>query len=476
VTAHGDQPDHATTEGPVPDGAGVVWFRRDLRVRDQPTFLAAAEGARSGLALFVLDPALLEPAGANRRTVLYRCLRVLDESLGGRLLVVRGDPADVVPRVAAAVDAAAVHVAADFAPYGRVRDESVEKALAEHGRRLVRTGSPYAVAPGRVTKPDGTPYRVFSPFRRAWERHGWRGPADTDAGTVAWMDPADKHGGPRRARIPDDDDVTAELPPAGEAVARERWQEFLDDGVSGYKRTRDRPDRPGTSRMSVHLKYGAIHPRTLLADLVGRSGEGADSVRSELAWREFYADVLWDRPDSARQNFDRRFDALTWDSGPAADAHFAAWADGRTGFPIVDAGMRQLRELAWVHNRVRMIVASFLVKDLHLPWQRGARHFMQFLADGDLASNQHGWQWVAGTGTDAAPFFRVFNPVVQGEKFDPHGDYVRRFVPELRDVAGSAVHRPWELPGGPPNGYPRPIVDHGEERRAALAAYERIRG
>ncbi len=461
---------------PAPAGTAVVWFRRDLRVHDQPTFLVAAGSAARGLALFVLDPALLRPAGAARRTVLYRCLRALDGSLGGRLLVVRGDPADVVPQVAAAVDASEVHAAADFGPYGRSRDEAVEKALAEHGRTLRRTGSPYAVAPGRVTKPDGTPYRVFGPFRRAWEQHGWRGPADTDAGTVAWLDPDDTDGRPHRVPVPDDDRVDAELPPTGEDAALTRWQEFLADGVTGYKRTRDRPDKPGTSRLSVHLKYGTLHPRTLLADLAGRSGDGAESVRSELAWREFYADVLWHRPDSARTHFDRRFDALPVDAGPAADAHFTAWAEGRTGFPIVDAGMRQLREMAWVHNRVRMIVASFLVKDLHLPWQRGARHFMRHLADGDLASNQHGWQWVAGTGTDAAPFFRVFNPVVQGEKFDPHGDYVRRFVPELRDVRGGAAHRPWELPGGPPNGYPRPIVDHAEERRAALSRYEQVRG
>ena len=466
----------SAVDDPAPDGTAVVWFRRDLRVHDQPTFLAAAGGAARALALFVLDPALLDPSGPARRTVLYRCLRELDEKLGGRLLVVRGDPADVVPRVAAAVDARQVHAAADFGPYGRTRDEAVEKALAEHGRELVRSGSPYAVAPGRVTKPDGTPYKVFTPFHRAWQQHGWRRPADTDARTVDWLDPDDKHGGPRRTRIPDDDRVEAELPPAGEEVALARWQEFLDDGATAYKRTRDRPDRPGTSRMSVHLKYGTVHPRTLLADLAGRSGDGVETLRSELAWREFYADVLWHRPDSARENFDRKFDALPWDSGPAADEHFAAWAEGRTGFPIVDAGMRQLREMAWVHNRVRMIVASFLVKDLHLHWTRGARHFMRYLADGDLASNNHGWQWVAGTGTDAAPFFRVFNPVVQGEKFDPQGDYVRRFVPELRDVPGKAVHRPWELPGGPPNGYPRPIVDHAEERRAALDRYEQVRG
>src|SRR3954469_5716787 len=213
----------SAVDDPAPDGTAVIWFRRDLRVHDQPTFLAAAGGAAHALALFVLDPALLDPSGAARRTVLYRCLRALDESLGGRLLVVRGDPADVVPRIGAAVDARQVHVAADFGPYGRARDEAVEKALTEHGRELVRTGSPYAVAPGRVTKPDGTPYRGFTPPRRPGQQRGWRGPADTDAGTVDWLDPADKQGGPRRVRIPDDDRVEAELPDAGEEAARQLW-------------------------------------------------------------------------------------------------------------------------------------------------------------------------------------------------------------------------------------------------------------
>jgi len=196
MSADGPAPADRASDDGGPDDTAVVWFRRDLRVQDQAMFLTAAEGARGSLGLFVLDPALLGPSGAPRRTVLYRCLRALDESLGGRLLVVRGDPADAVPRVAAAVDASQVHVAADFGPYGRTRDEAVEKALAGDGRALVRTGSPYAVAPGRVTKPDGTPYRVFTPFSRAWQQHGWRRPADTDAGTLAWIDPADKHGGP----------------------------------------------------------------------------------------------------------------------------------------------------------------------------------------------------------------------------------------------------------------------------------------
>lgn len=452
--------------------AAVVWFRRDLRVRDQPTFLAAAEAAPDALALFVLDPTLLEPGGAARRTFLFRALRSLDDVLGGRLLVVRGDPSEVVPRVAAAVDAATVHIAADFGPYGIRRDEAVEKALADDGRELSRVGSPYAVAPGRVRKADGTPFKVFTPFRRAWAEHGWRTPAETDATTLDWAAPPRLKGA---VTIPDDEAVDANLPGAGEDDAHRQWQAFLSGAVDDYGEDRNRPDKEGTSRLSVYLKYGLIHPRTVLADLARRRSESAEVYRTEIAWRDFYADILYQRPDSARTNYDRAFDALPVAEDAAARTAFDQWCEGRTGFPIVDAGMRQLREQAWVHNRVRMIVASFLVKDLHLPWWWGARHFMRLLVDGDLASNQHGWQWTAGSGTDASPYFRVFNPVTQGEKFDPNGDYVRRFVAELRGVPGRAVHQPWALPDGPPGGYPPPMVDHRAERVDALARYERVK-
>lgn len=453
----------------------VVWFRRDLRVADQPTFLAAADAADRALALFVLDPALLAPSGAARANFLFGCLRELDEALGGRLLVVKGDPADVVPRIATAVDAQTVHVAADYGPYGRERDEQVEKALAEDGVELVRTGSPYAVAPGRVEKGTGGPFKVFTPFSRAWTDHGWRAPAGTDASTCTWMDPADKDGGPRAVQIPDNRPVEAALPEAGESAARARWADFLDEGVADYGATRDLPAERGTSGMSPYLKYGCVHPRTLLADLAKQKGDSVKAYRTEIAWREFYADVLYRRPDSARENYDKAFDHLPLRTGKAADADFERWCDGRTGFPIVDAGMRQLRGEAWMHNRVRMIVASFLVKDLHLPWWRGARHFMALLVDGDLASNQHGWQWTAGSGTDASPYFRIFNPITQGERFDPDGDYVRRWVPELAEVGGKAVHQPWKLPGGIPEGYPEPMVDHKAERQDALARYDQVK-
>ncbi|WP_433034561.1 cryptochrome/photolyase family protein [Actinomycetospora sp. CA-053990] len=454
------------------DDTAIVWFRRDLRVHDQPIFDVAATRATRSLAVFVLDETLLGPSGKARRTFLYRSLRDLDESLGGRLLVVRGDPAEVIPKLAGAVKARSVHIAADFGPYGRERDEAVEKALGERDVELVRTGSPYAVAPGRVTKSDGEPYKVFTPFSRAWAEHGWRAPAETDASSVDWMDPGEKDGGPRAVKIPDDEAPEAELPTAGERAAREQWEAFVDEHLTDYDDLRNRPDRPATSRMSVYLKYGVVHPRTLLADL-GGGGKGPASYRNELCFRDFYAAVLWFWPRSARENFDPKFDRITLDSGKSADEKFRAWTDGRTGFPAIDAAMRQLRGEAWMHNRMRMAVASFLVKDLHLPWWWGARHFLDLLVDGDLASNQHGWQWAAGTGTDAAPYFRVFNPVTQGERFDPQGEYVRRWVPELADVEGKKVHQPWTL-AEPPSDYPAPIVDHKAERQEALARFNAL--
>ena len=226
---------------------------------------------------------------------------------------------------------------------------------------------------------------------------------------------------------------------------------------------------PGTSRLSPYLHLGVIHPRTLLADLSSRRGESARRYRLELGWREFYADVLWADPTSAWSDLN----ALGVDYDDPGE-EFDAWQEGRTGFPIVDAGMRQLNESGWMHNRVRMITASFLTKDLHVWWPHGARYFLDRLLDGDVASNNHGWQWVAGTGTDASPYFRIFNPVTQGLRFDPSGDYVRRWVPELTDLPGKQAHEPWKHGGAP--GYPDPIVDHADERAEALRRYDAARG
>ncbi len=446
-----------------------MWFRRDLRLLDNPALVAAAAAARTDgddrvVPLFVVDPVLWNAAGPVRRAYLRASLIALDESLDGHLLLRHGDPATIVPEVVAASDARSVHVAADFGPYGSARDARVTEAVGDIP--LVATGSPYAVAPGRVCKDDGTSYRVFTPFYRAWMRHGWRTPAEEVPGETPWWMPMDCHGYPAATDIGD-----LVLPPAGEEAAWARWEQFRDVRLSTYSQLRNRPDVDGTSALSHHLRFGELHPRSLLAEL----SEEDEVYRKELCWREFYADVLHQRPDSARVSLDARFDAaMTWTTGPTADELFEAWTLGRTGYPFVDAGMRQLRAEGWVHNRVRMVVASFLVKDLHLPWQRGAREFMHWLRDGDLASNAHGWQWTAGCGTDAAPFYRVFNPVLQGIKFDPDGDYVRRYVPELAHLAGSAAHEPWKAPDGYAHGYARPVVDHATEREVALAEYAEL--
>jgi deoxyribodipyrimidine photo-lyase len=450
------------------DTRTVMWFRRDLRLGDNPALLdaCASEGV---LPLFVLDPALWGPAGAPRRAYLAASLRALDASLRQRragLSVVRGNPVRQVVLAAQAVGAARVHVAADFGPYGRRRDADVGDALAEAGIELVRTGSPYAVAPGRVLNGSGSPYKVYTPFSRAWADHGWRAPVDPPT-DVHWLALDDTVEIPDPA-LPDG----IELPEAGERAARKRWQEYVANDLGDYETGRDRPDQDNTSRMSVHLKWGEIHPRTMLADLSGDTRKSIGTYRKELAWREFYADVLFRRPESAREYFRPEFARMQYDD---PDGVLDAWKRGRTGYPVVDAGMRQLRATGWMHNRVRMIVASFLVKDLHVEWRHGARHFMQWLVDGDLASNQHNWQWVAGCGTDAAPIFRIFNPTSQGKKFDPQGEYVKRWVPELRDLDAQHVHEPASAPGGLPDGYPAPIVDHGEERAEALARLEKIK-
>ena len=445
----------------------IVWFRRDLRLRDHPA-LAAAHADGPVLGLFVLDRVLWQGAGPARRAWLAASLRALDESMGGRLCVRTGRPADVVPRVAKEVEATAVHVTNDYSPYGRPRDRAVVESLPE-GVAGVATGSPYAVEPGTVRNGSGDPYRVFTPFAKAWRAHGWDEPRPAPRG-VEWVAcDSDEVG-----ELLDDalDDTPEGLPTAGEDAALRRLESFLERDVAEYARLRDNPGADRTSRLSPYLKYGVLHPRQVLARTADVHTEGARVFETELAWRDFYADVLHHHPDSAWADL-KPVPGLRYDEPEDA---IEAWKQGTTGFPMVDAGMRQLLHEGWMHNRVRMITASFLTKDLHVWWPVGARHFLDHLVDGDLASNNHGWQWVAGTGTDAAPYFRVFNPVTQGTKFDPDGDYVRRWVPELRHLDGKAAHEPWEHADGYAHDYPRRIIDHAEERREALDRYQRGRG
>ncbi len=442
--------------------AALLWFRRDLRLRDHPALAAASSNGEEVLACFVLDPRLEASSGQRRLRFLGDSLRHLRDDLDGRLLVTRGQPENQIPRIAAEIDASAVHISQDFSPFGRRRDEKVRAGL--ESVPLVQTGSPYLVSPGRVTKKDGSPYKVFTPFLSAWREVGWRKPARSGGDSARWLDPAQLP--IRQCRIPDRGPALDLA--AGEAAALKQWKLFLDNGLPGYHEDRHRPDLPGTSRMSAHLKFGTIHPRTMVADLNLR-GKGAQTYLRELAFRDFYADVLHHWPHSAWRNWNGDFDAIKTDTGASAKRRFEAWKAGETGFPIVDAGMRQLRETGFMHNRVRMVVASFLVKDLHLPWQWGAEWFLNQLTDGDMANNQHGWQWCAGSGTDAAPYFRVFNPTTQGEKFDPSGEYIRRWVAELRDADDPHLRK-----GTRPRGYPDPIVDHSAERTEALNRYHSL--
>ncbi len=444
----------------------LFWFRRDLRLTDNPALAdAASDGPVVGV--FVVDPDLWGPSGANRRSFLVGCLASLDAAMGERLVIRHGDPAVELVELARAAGADRVVAASDFGPYGRRRDEAVASALEADGRRLDLIDSPYAVPPGTVLTGSGTPYRVFTPFFRAWKGNGWAEPIDRV--DVEWMVPSGLDRGP----LPETSATAATMPTPGEEAAAHLADAFLVDGVQHYGERRDLPAVEGTSRLSAHLKWGTIHPRQLLARLGSSAGE--ETFRSELAWREFYADVLNDRPDSARAASRPEMATIEVDDGPEADERFAAWSEARTGYPIVDAGMRQLVTEGWMHNRVRMIVASFLCKDLHLDWTRGARFFMEHLVDGDLASNSHGWQWVAGTGTDASPYFRVFNPVTQSKKFDPKGEYIRRWLPEIALLPDRSIHAPWTEKHGPPAAYPEPMVDHGAEREEALRRYDRLK-
>ena len=450
----------------------VLWLRRDLRRRDLPALGAAADAAGDGdvHVLFVIDPVLWDGCGAARRGWLAASIRAAAASYDGRLTVRVGDPVTKVAAFAADVGAGSVHVSAETTPYGVRRDERVRARLAERDLDWVPTGSPYAVGPGRVQTKDGTPYRVFTPFSRAWREHGWAEPADAPRAVSLGGDQSDEHATKRLdAAI---SDCPVDLPTAGEDAALRRWRAFRDERLAAYADGRDRPDRPGTSQLSPYLKVGAIHPRTMLADLAGARSRAAEVFTNEIGWREFYADVLHSDPPSAWRDLRPELGSMAYDDEPAL---VRAWQEGRTGFPIVDAGMRQLAETGWMHNRVRMITASFLCKDLHAWWPAGARHFLAHLIDGDIASNNHGWQWVAGTGTDASPYFRVFNPVTQGRKFDPDGCYVRRWVPELAHIDGGRAHEPWTVAGAYDHGYPAPIVDHGDERAEALRRYEEAR-
>ena len=442
---------------------GVVWFRRDLRLDDNPAWSAATAHHQRVVALFVIEPALLDAAGDLRRNQLIAHLHALDgqlAALGGGLETRVGPARDAVPALLRESGAAALYFNDDVSPFARRRDRAT---TAEVDVPVHRFDGSLVHRPGTVLTGKGTLSQVFTPFYKRW----------VEVPLDPW--PAAGPGVPIQIdsqRLP----TAGSAPHQGGAEAAwsrlERWLERVDR----YAETRDVPAIAGTSELSADLKFGTISPRTVL-ETVGFSTPGRAAFVRQLAWRDWWGHTLSERPDLPDRALRAGYDNIAWRDD---DRGFDAWCRGRTGFPIVDAGMRQLLTTGWMHNRVRMITASFLVKDLLVDWRRGERFFRHHLVDADVAQNAGNWQWVAGTGPDAAPYFRVFNPTNQGKKFDPDGAYIRRWVPELADLQGAAIHEPTSV--GPlelaaagvvlGDTYPTPIVDHRAARERALAAYK----
>ena len=462
----------------------IWWVRRDLRLNDNAALTAALAHGPGVLPVFVLDPALLESewVGEKRLAFLYGGLRALDGALrewGSYLVIRRGDPAAVLAALLAETGAEAIYAEADHSPYAVQRDARVAAGLP---LRLLEGVTVHP--PGAVLKADGMPYTVFTPFSKTWKASGLPRRADLLPAPEQIATPTGVPGEP----LPAAPALPASVPFApGEAAALARLEAFTggeQPRVYAYREDRNRMDLTGTSGLSPYLRFGMISARQVAVRAVelmqaapDKAAAGnAETFLNELIWREFYVHILAHFPYVRHMSFRENLRAIPWENDPAT---FAAWQAGRTGYPVVDAAMRQLLATGWMHNRARMIVASFLTKDLLIDWRWGERHFMQHLVDGDPAANNGGWQWSAGTGTDAAPYFRIFNPVSQGQKFDPAGDYVRRWVPELVNVPSKFIHEPWQMTpveqrsAGCVIGqdYPPPIVDHSAARQRTLAAY-----
>lgn len=469
----------------------IVWFRKDLRLDDNHALQAACSSGKPVIALYIREPSSSGTGalGAAQEWWLHHALDELNKSLkalGGRLHLASGQASDVLSDLLSASLADMVVWNRRYDPPGIAIDERLKRDLQERGVEARSFAGQLLHEPSKLLTGSSTPYRVYTPFWRALERAGEPSrPIDapdkiqfasvSGAGEKlsSWNLLPTK---PNWAR------EFAEIWHPGEEAARERLQDFIDDGLKGYKTDRDFPAKPSTSMLSPYLALGLISPARIWEETRGTHLPAADIVhfRKELAWREFSYHLLYHFPKLPYENWNDRFDGFEWHNGTS---HFQAWTTGMTGYPIVDAGMRQLWRHGFMHNRVRMVVASFLIKDLLIDWRRGEKWFRDTLIDADPASNAASWQWVAGSGADASPFFRVFNPVLQGEKFDPDGDYVREFVPEIAALGDKYIHRPFEAPAnvleeaGIELGktYPKPIVDHAAARDRALKAYSAVK-
>ncbi|MGJ0510616.1 MAG: cryptochrome/photolyase family protein [Methylocystis sp.] len=466
----------------------IVWFRNDLRLDDNPAVVAVARSGAPLVALYALDDDSPGPwrMGAASRWWLHHSLTALGADLarlGVPLTLRRGRAEFVLEGLIEETGAAGVYWNRLYEPWAMRRDSEIKANLRARGLTVESDNGALLFEPSRLRNGQGNAFKVFSPFWRACLATG--GPAAPLPAPKA-MTAAPAPGGDALADwrlLPTKPDWAQGLRESwrpGEADARRRLVEFAATRVGAYKVARDFPAGEGVSRLSPHLHFGEVSPRRVWAEVMAAAGEAGLPYLRELGWREFCHHLLVANPDMPERALDKRFGAFPWRDDPAA---LAAWQRGQTGYPLVDAAMREVWRTGYMHNRARMVAASFLVKHLLLPWQVGERWFWDTLVDADLANNSGGWQWVAGCGADAAPYFRVFNPVLQGEKFDPEGDYVRRNVPELAKLEARWIHRPWEAPAdvlrraGVRLGetYPGPIVDHARARARALAAFEEMR-
>ena len=475
----------------------LVWFRQDLRLDDNPALLRALEGGGEAIPVYIWSPQEEGdwPAGGASRWWLHQSLRALAGSLaehGSRLILRAGPALETLRTLVKETGAHAVQWNRRYEPAIIKRDSQIKQALEAEGVAVKSFNGALLWEPWEALKNDGDPYKVFTPY---WKNRQKLGAPDPEAppahlpsvdgeiqscalDSFGLQPEVDWAGGIRETWTP------------GEAGAHAELERFLAEAAADYPDGRDRPDRRGTSRMSPYLHFGEISPRRIWRAALdsGPAGKGekayhagAWSFLREIAWREFAHNLLYHFPDTPLAPLRPQFADYPWAHDPEA---LRRWKRGRTGYPIVDAGMRELWTTGWMHNRVRMVAASFLIKDLLIPWQEGARWFWDTLVDADLANNTLGWQWTAGCGADAAPYFRIFNPVSQGERFDPKGQYVRRWIPELSQVSGKWIHKPWEAPpeelrrAGVALGqdYPEPIVDHAEARKRALDGYAKIKG
>ena len=470
----------------------IHWFRRDLRLRDNTALSSAARDADRVVAVFVLDDHYARDpnVGSSRFRFLRESLENLACELsrvGGRLLLRQGPAQRALPELLRETGASAVYANSEIGPYPERRDRDAAAAVEAAGGRLRLFGDALLVEPEAIATEAGDPYTVYTPFSRKWRAAEKRGPVAAPPALDSPVLPGVPIG---RVKAWRDLPADPSSPKGGEREALDLLERFVSEPVRRYAVDRNRLDIAGTSRLSPHLHFGTISPRTILAAATGGSGgavrppAGGDAGKFvlELAWREFYHHVLFHFPRVADESFRPELDRIEWQDNAEG---FDAWKRGATGYPLVDAAMRELSTTHWMHNRARMVAGSFLTKDLHVHWKRGEKWFEHELADADLANNNGGWQWVAGSGTDAAPYFRVFNPITQSKSFDPKGEYIRRFVPELARVPSGKIHEPWTMTAqeqraagcriGAGGDYPAPIVDHAAERGIALRMREETR-